>query len=89
MQRVKKTLKHIDEVNRIAARIGSQTDQAAHELTSGLASFMEDLIAAVEAGMSFLPWLWKRIPRNRRFCVLRQRKIPAGTPCLIKRGNIR
>lgn len=46
------------------------------------------LKAAGSDGMNCLPWLWKRTRRNRRCCALMRRTIPAGIPCLIKKGNI-
>jgi len=65
----------MDEVNRIASRIGRQTDQAAHELTTGLAGFMESLISAVEAGDNLetvirsareqVPDLWDKIDASK------------------------
>lgn len=65
----------MDEVNRIASRIGRQTDQAAHELTTGLAGFMESLIFAVEAGDNLetvirsareqVPDLWDKIDTSK------------------------
>lgn len=75
MRRVKKTLKHIEEINRIASRVGRQTDQAAYELTSGVAGFMESLIASVEAGEDLetvirfareqVPSLWDKIDTSK------------------------
>lgn len=95
MRRVKKTLKHIEEINRIASRVGRQTDQAAYELTSGVAGFMESLIASVEAGEDLetvirfareqVPSLWDKIDTSKleeRLVKVQHAALEAGgTPC--------